>query len=259
MIPDYCEAITAYRAWDVHENGLLVGQAHGEPWPPYQAFVARCGHASQHHVIKGQWIAPPAWGCECGIYALRTYEAAEARARPSNGFVLTFGFRPLTGAESRQVWGSVKLWGRVIEHAGGFRAEFAYPSELWCEDAQLARAVSALYGIPCSVKTFPKPVSIEDEAIWDIFQIPSYFRTPPSGILSWNDLPRALSSPSTTPTPTPAPVPAKLLSRWQQREANKPALPEKDWRAMMQAAFKIAHPRQTHGTIVPIYYWTIGA
>jgi hypothetical protein len=49
-------------------------------------------------------------------------------------------------------WGAVKIWGRVIEHEDGYRAEFAYPSHLYCNDPKLASRVAALYGVPCEYK-----------------------------------------------------------------------------------------------------------
>ena len=85
MIPDYLEAITAYRVFNVFENGLLTGSAFVEPWPPYQPFVARCCTVSlggaRAHVRDGQFVTAPVGACECGIYAFNTYKAALQRLR----------------------------------------------------------------------------------------------------------------------------------------------------------------------------------
>ena len=56
----------------------------------------------------------PAADCECGIYAV---------SRPSTLMARSFG-------SSAAVIGSVSLWGRVVQHRSGARAEFAYPSRL---------------------------------------------------------------------------------------------------------------------------------
>jgi hypothetical protein len=64
---------------------------------------AACKHARLH--------AAPHVGCSCGLHA--THEAEVLR-------------RTRTPA----VLGRVALWGRVIEHDLGFRAEFGYPQSL---------------------------------------------------------------------------------------------------------------------------------
>jgi len=151
VIPDYFEAITAYRVFNVFENGLLAGSAFVEPWPPYQPFVARCGMVSCEgagaHVRDGQFVSAPVYACECGIYAVKTSRAALQRIwmeRQAHALRLQH-FGGLVG----RAWGAVKIWGRVIEHESGYRAEFAYPSHLHCDDAKLAPRVAALYGVPC--------------------------------------------------------------------------------------------------------------
>lgn len=47
------------------------------------------------------------------------------------------------------VWGSVYLWGKIAEHERGYRAEFAYPKELWAplDEGDLAR-LRDNYGVP---------------------------------------------------------------------------------------------------------------
>ena len=154
MIPDYLEAITAYRVFNVFENGLLAGSAFLEPWPPYQPFVARCGTVAmggaRAHVRDGHFVTAPAGACTCGIYAVKTYRAALERLR-LEGQVHALRLQ-LPGGPVGRAWGAVKIWGRVIEHESGYRAEFAYPSHLYCSDAKLASRVAALYGVPCDYR-----------------------------------------------------------------------------------------------------------
>ncbi|PYQ80598.1 MAG: hypothetical protein DMG02_31255 [Acidobacteria bacterium] len=151
MIPDYFEAITAYRVFNVFENGLLAGSAFVEPWPPYEPFVARCGAVSYEgageHVRDGRFVSAPVYGCDCGIHVVRTPAAALERVRMERR-AHALRLQHLKGPAGR-AWGAVKIWGRVIEHESGYRAEFAYPSNLQCDDAKLARRVAALYGVPC--------------------------------------------------------------------------------------------------------------
>jgi hypothetical protein len=166
VIPDYFEAMTAYRGFNVFENGLLAGLGFVEPWPPHEPFVARCGRVSDEsaaaHVRDGQFVSAPVYACGCGIYAVKTSEAAlqlirmELQARA----LLPQHFRAPVG----RAWGAVKIWGRVIEHESGYRAEFAYPSHLYCEDAKLASRVASLYGVPCDYKPLEhrEPVTSHD-------------------------------------------------------------------------------------------------
>jgi hypothetical protein len=152
VIPDYFEAITAYRVFSVFENGLLAGPVSMEPWPPYEPFVARCGgvvscEGAGAHVRDGRFVSAPVYGCNCGIYAVKTSKAALQRVRidrRAHAVRLQYLEGPVAYA-----WGAVKIWGRVIEHESGYRAEFAYPSHLHCDDAKLAPRVAALYGVPC--------------------------------------------------------------------------------------------------------------
>jgi hypothetical protein len=168
VIPDYFEAITAYRVFNVFENGLLAGSAFVEPWPPYQPFVARCGAVSGEgageHVRDGRFVSAPVYGCNCGIHAVKTPRAALARVRLERR-ARALGLQHLE-LPVGCAWGAVKIWGRVIEHESGYRAEFAYPSHLHCDDAKLAPRVAALYGVPCDYTPLGhrEPAVSRDEA-----------------------------------------------------------------------------------------------
>jgi len=59
----------------------------------------------------------------CGVYAFRTRAAAEDLLRRCAPARLA-GCRPVA-------LGAVSLWGRVIPHREGWRAQFAYPYELF--------------------------------------------------------------------------------------------------------------------------------
>ncbi len=45
------------------------------------------------------------------------------------------------------VFGQVSLWGRIIETTKGFRAQYAYPKELWLLDNSLEE-LGFIYGVP---------------------------------------------------------------------------------------------------------------
>lgn len=239
MIADYMEPITGYRAWNVHHNGLLIGQNHAEPWPPYTPFVARCGHAvSPHHIREGQWIEAPLISCHCGIYAFNNTVMLEERIQADKNSLI-FGINN-TG-EDAMVWGEVKLWGRVIVHQSGYRAEFAYPGELWCEDEKLCAKVASLYGVSCRLKAVDRP----ETSIYDYGRI---FGSLPVTYKFWGN------TPPSNPVPTPAQAPflhapsfaqIKVIGAtpWQQRQAQMwakqiPMLAQ-DWREMWRDGFKM--------------------
>ncbi|HZD80619.1 MAG TPA: hypothetical protein VE646_11345 [Actinomycetota bacterium] len=61
----------------------------------------------------------PAEGCSCGIYASKSQPTYD---RPDRVRTDYYG--------KTSLWGVVRLTGKVIEHSGGFRAEYARPVAL---------------------------------------------------------------------------------------------------------------------------------
>ena len=114
-------------------------------WQPGESLQACCPH---------RW-----WECTCGIYAHKTREQAVSTARRRLGTV---------------VIGEVELWGRVVEHELGYRAQYARPSALWVPVAteygsSVVQSLSqrdALrdYGVPVGLcaRESGLPVSVED-------------------------------------------------------------------------------------------------
>jgi hypothetical protein len=117
----FADPIIGWRAWHLRrtaEGPALVAATSGRgDWPARQAFVARC-RVGAHSAASGPDPSPhgsPVLGCTCGIYASDALESLIAPGRR---------FPPVP------VLGTVSLWGRVIEHRAGWRAEFAYPDRL---------------------------------------------------------------------------------------------------------------------------------
>jgi len=103
------EPILAWRAWTLsgRRDGSrlrlrpIVGSR--RPWPPFHPARAVCARPRGHHA--------PDPACTCGLHATRTPDLLRRTRDPA-------------------VVGTVALWGRVIEHEHGYRAEFAYPQRL---------------------------------------------------------------------------------------------------------------------------------
>lgn len=108
--------VTGWRAWNL--SGGATPMLHpvsvgATPWPALEPFEARCESAS----LLRRWRphAAPAARCRCGIYAARSLRDFD---------------RPRPAWPPAAVVGTVSLWGRVIEHARGWRAAAAYPGRL---------------------------------------------------------------------------------------------------------------------------------
>lgn len=129
------EPLTGFRRWNLHRrypDGLyLASETVNVPWPPLDRFDAECRwpHTASHEA--------PHHACDCGIYAI-----AESVQVPFSDDDV-----------SPHVVGEVYLWGRVIEHEHGYRAQYAYPKRLAvvAGDQRLADVLSLTYGVPAEV------------------------------------------------------------------------------------------------------------
>ena len=114
-IPDYVSAITAYRAWGW--NGGKLKSFNGECWEPRTPMEARCKvfipRRRHSRYRPALWHQTPHQNCSCGVYAAKTLDQ----------------LRQL-GYANRGVYGEVHLWGTVVEHSSGWRAQYAYPKRL---------------------------------------------------------------------------------------------------------------------------------
>ena len=105
-IPDLISPIIGHRVWRWDAAGLT--SLNGKPWSPRQPLAAKCGAGNAHDAHE-----PPHLDRTCGVYAAKNIEH----------------LRPL-GYEGRGIRGEVHLWGTVVEHELGWRAQFAYPKSL---------------------------------------------------------------------------------------------------------------------------------
>jgi hypothetical protein len=113
IVPDYISPVLGCRVWQWDTTGLR--SLNGEKWSAHQPLSAVC-RADAFGSISG--LSKPAHNpaelpdinCTCGIYAARTT-----------------GHLRQCGYERFGVRGEVSLWGAVVEHERGWRAQFAYP------------------------------------------------------------------------------------------------------------------------------------
>jgi hypothetical protein len=121
------EPIRAWRIWHVTDDGTLESPTYGTRWAPCRAFTAEC---SNHPL--------PTPACGCGVYAVTTRERALEWAESARASL-----------PYRVVLGTVNLWGRVLPHLAGYRAEHAYPYELELldDEPELQRTLRARYRV----------------------------------------------------------------------------------------------------------------
>jgi hypothetical protein len=109
--PDTAEAIVGWRAWTLRSAGdsvQLGSIAHrGSGWVARTTMHATCAIAPGRH-------RAPLPGCTCGVYATKAATGLAQHAASTNAAVI----------------GTVSLWGTVVEHRAGYRAEYAYPQRL---------------------------------------------------------------------------------------------------------------------------------
>jgi hypothetical protein len=125
--PDYADPLIGWRVWCVvaTADGLRLGSViHDERWPIGMELVAECRAEGRHEA--------PDEACTCGIHAAR---------EPATVWSYLRG-RDEPGTVAR-VLGRVLLWGRVVEHEGGWRASHALPLDLVATEPELARGLAA--------------------------------------------------------------------------------------------------------------------
>jgi hypothetical protein len=121
-VPDtYVEPFVAYRAWNWTAEGIT--SLNGALWTPKVAFGATCHYAADLHSMRAAAtgsVAAKFWkskshqvpdpGCTCGMYAGINMQ-----------HLIDINYI------RRGIHGEVSLWGRLLRHTLGWRAQFAYP------------------------------------------------------------------------------------------------------------------------------------
>jgi hypothetical protein len=111
-VPDSIEPVTGWRAWALARTPdgrpeLRPIIYSGERWPAGQVARAEC----PPHAMSGH--RAPVADCTCGLYAVDGLDRLPA----------------VTGRDITVI-GSVSVWGTLIEHESGLRAELGYPDRL---------------------------------------------------------------------------------------------------------------------------------
>ena len=158
--------LQAYRCWYVNWQGgqpVLRSLYFSTIWPPDAPLRASCETVTSSLAawVRGLFSSAPkapkhpapSWGCQCGVYGLAHIEGDELTKTPQ-----VRGGDPSRGVAAL---GVVLLWGRVIQHEHGYRAEYARPLKLLTvapqfrarHVAELLDAVAQRYSIQLVART----------------------------------------------------------------------------------------------------------
>jgi hypothetical protein len=116
--PESTQPIVGYRLWQWDDVGLK--SLNGERWMPGLPLDVHCSISDTRwcrskkrslHFVGGV----PEFSCTCGIYASKSLDHLRSTRYWQYG----------------SVHGEVWLWGSVVEHQHGYRAQFAYPKKLF--------------------------------------------------------------------------------------------------------------------------------
>jgi len=134
-VPDYIEPVEAWRVWRVciYDSRIVLQSLNADTvWEPTVALSATCAARQRSRRRPWRIEAPghesPEIECTCGIYGVRS--AAVAR---------WYLERRALFYNADRVVGRVALWGDVVESESGWRAERAYPLELFVPAAATLR------------------------------------------------------------------------------------------------------------------------
>jgi hypothetical protein len=144
-MPDYISPIVGYRVWTWGTMGLK--SLSGTSWHPCQVVAARC----RASIVGGRGKAKdydheaPHVDCTCGIYAAKTLDHFRSAEYERYG-----------------IYGEVYLWGTVVEHELGYRAQFAYPKNFVLHPDTLPFSPSAMQARLNGLVAFGIPIFVAD-------------------------------------------------------------------------------------------------
>ncbi len=154
--PDLVAPILGWRVWRIAVDGELVSAYTPAGWPCGAPIAARCyEHPGEHEAPDEQ--------CVCGVYACDDANAALFYAHRSGSAVV----------------GRTKLWGRVVEHEAGWRAERAYPESIYVPREHFAEAAEDVAAH--LARRYRVPVRVVDE-LRSVLVDPDSVVTPPRDI-----------------------------------------------------------------------------
>lgn len=178
LIPDVITPEIGWRVWIAHKNdrgewGLYSQRSFGRldefPLPPhyvwtprkkFEAVCLKCRYENMKRIhgedVGTTWLVQhddaPHHDGQCGIYAFSDREITLQHLRETNRYLLRLP-RPHTSLYEF-VLGKVALWGKIVQHERGWRAQYAYPYEIFVMSGEnhIARSLGKRYGVRATEK-----------------------------------------------------------------------------------------------------------
>ena len=156
-VPDFIEPVEAWRVWRVsmRDHRIVLQSLNVDTvWEPGVALSSTCATRQRSRRRPWRIEAPghesPEVDCTCGIYGVRS--AAVAR---------WYLERRAPFYNDGRVVGRVALWGDVVESESGWRAQRAYPLELFVPAATTLRGGCAYVDeIVLALSSYRVPVEV---------------------------------------------------------------------------------------------------
>jgi hypothetical protein len=153
--PDGVQPIVGWRMWILERNKSWwpryvqvrerylrpdewLRSLNGNVWVPGERMEAVCVSPGLGRIHKRHQA--PDSTCNCGVYAFQSIDQR----------LLASSVLPPRDSLREPVVGEVSLWGRIVVHQDGYRAQFAYPKRFWVDESspeELKRALGT-YGVP---------------------------------------------------------------------------------------------------------------
>jgi hypothetical protein len=172
VVPDAIEPVVGWRVWRVRDTGRafeLTSANRPTAWAPGEIFAASCDRDAAHPT--------PALDCTCGIYASRQPATAVELLPPYIRAVSSIIAPSILGYDTVMAVGLVALWGEIVVCDWGWRAQYAYPRELFVpssvkhyrrdagsveifDSSGLAEILGGTYGVPARVAWNLRPLPL---------------------------------------------------------------------------------------------------
>ena len=174
VVPDYVEPIDAHRFWRLDARGYLTSVRYMDdtPWKP-----------GEHMYMHNMWKGIPASNNSLGFHAYK-----------SPDFLVPALWSTLGQCNIAVIFGTCKLWGTMVEHEHGYRAQHAMVTEvngvfLHMNKAQHTQPVR-------NRQSFDQLLELLDKSGYSFRAIdtPAYCKEVRPGLYKWN----GKDAPSTT-------------------------------------------------------------
>ena len=131
-IPDYITPFVGYRSWAVVNGKYLFAAVSGWEWKPEVPMTSN--------------VSLQMWGASFSSDILKRY-ADTYIPNMSNGCGIYAWKAPINMLQYDGLRGEVWLWGVVVEHEKGYRAQYGYPKRFVGKGA-IGREMALRFGVP---------------------------------------------------------------------------------------------------------------